>query len=173
MSIQSSLERWRAELARLQAVDAWISAGKPSTHAVLASLLTPYDRLKAQDAKQALKVAREQAAKDAFIRIFSAFELEFRNAFRLWLADRCSSVGGQELNEALPESIRSLLRLAAALNAGFAKPQHGYVGNVMDVRNGLVHGGFERPMPYDLEDVAAKLAAIVAVFRMRAAGSAE
>jgi hypothetical protein len=132
----------------------------------LAPALTPYDGMKTPDAKGALKVAREQAAKDAFIRIFSAFELEFR-VFLDWLADRTSSVRSKELEEALPESIRGSLRLAAALNGKFAKPQHGYAANVMDVRNGLIHGDYARPMPYDLEELSVKLSEIVALFRVR------
>jgi hypothetical protein len=29
VSLERALDRWRLELARLQAIDAWLSAGKP------------------------------------------------------------------------------------------------------------------------------------------------
>ena len=58
------------------------------------------------EAKRALKDAREDRSRDAFIRMFSAFEQEFRGAFCSWLKKKCGSpVSVADVAEALPEAI--------------------------------------------------------------------
>ena len=166
MKLDEAREHWRAELARLEAVGAWLDAGKPQVHATLGAWLGTYQRLKTPLAKVALKEGREANAADAFIRLFSAFEYEFRAAFSEWLAKK-SACGAAPpvLDEALPESLRSVLNLAAVLEPRFDRSRSGCVGRVIDCRNRLVHGGFASQMPFDLDDLHTLLSGVVATFK--------
>jgi len=165
MTLDEALRHWERQRDRLQAIDAWIDAGKPDAPPPLAALLGEYQTLRATKAKGALKEAREEAARDAFIRMFSAFEQEFRGVFCAWLTRRCgSNATVAEVATTLPESIRSLLGIAAVLEPK-VKALSGFAGNVMDSRNDLVHRGFAAPMPYDLVKLHRDLSALVAALR--------
>jgi hypothetical protein len=166
MTLDEALDHWHRERERLYAVDAWIDAKKPAAPPSLSPLLAEYQRLKAPDAKRALKDMREERAKDSFIRMFSAFEQDFRVAFCGWLAKKCgSSAAVGVVADALPESIRTLLGIAAVLEPNFSPSRSGYAANVMDCRNKLAHRGFAATMAYDLEELHRALSEIVALFK--------
>jgi hypothetical protein len=166
MKLDEARDRWRAECARLEAVSAWLDAGKPQPPATLVAWLGTYQRLKTPLAKVALKEVREASATDAFVRLFSAFECEFRAAFSEWLANKSACGAAPEmLDEALPESLRTVLNVAAVLEPRFDRSRAGYVGSVIDRRNKLVHGGFASQMPYDLDDLHTVLSGVVATFK--------
>jgi hypothetical protein len=165
MTLAESLTRWRQGRERLGALDAWIDAGKPLPPQSLVPLVAPYLSRNTSLAKRLLKETREESVKDAFIRMLSAFEQEFRAVFAAWLHRRC---GSSELDATiareLPESIRSVVQLAAVLEPRFSSSRRGRVGNLLDFRNKLVHGAFASSVPYDLDDIHRTLSEIVGLF---------
>ncbi len=164
MNLDEALDHWRRERARLADVDEWVDAGKPLAPWSLQPSLAKYAQLKKPDAKRALKELREELAKDAFVRMFSAFEGELRAAFSEWLRNKCKTSALREaIDDELP-SIEGVLRIAAVLEPRFSKSLAGYVSNVRECRNKLVHGGFASPIPYDLEELHLKLAEVLALF---------
>ena len=164
MNLDEALDHWRRERARLVDVDEWVDAGKPLTPPSLQPSLAKYAQLKKPDAKRALKELREELAKDAFIRMFSAFEGELRAAFSEWLRHRCKTTTSREaIDKELPK-IEGVLRIAAVLEPRFNQSLAGYVSNVRESRNKLVHGGFTSPISYDLEELHRKLAEVLELF---------
>jgi hypothetical protein len=164
MTLAEALGHWRRERARLTDIDDWVDEGKPAAPSPLRPSLAMYAQLKKPDAKRALKDLREELAKDAFIRMFSAFEGELRAAFSEWLRSKCGTTASRgAIDDELP-AIEGVLRIAAVLEPRFDRSRAGYVSNVRECRNKLVHGGFASPIPYDLEELHDHLAAVVALF---------
>ena len=164
MTLDEVLAHWRSERARLTDIDNWVDAGKPPLPLALQPSLECYARLKKPDAKKALKQKREELAKDAFMRMFSAFEVSLRATFSEWLRRKCGTTAASEaIDEQLP-AIEGVLRLAAILEPRYSRSRAGHVGNVRDFRNSLAHGGFALPVPYDLEELHRELAEVIAVF---------
>jgi len=164
MTLDEALDHWRRERARLADVDEWVDAGKPLAPPSLQPSLAKYAQLKKPDAKRALKDLREELAKDAFIRMFSAFEGALRAAWSEWLRNKCNATASSEaIDDELP-TIEGVLRIAAVLEPRFGQSRAGYVSNVRELRNKLVHGGFASPIPYDLEDLHRRLAEVLALF---------
>jgi hypothetical protein len=117
MTLDDALARWRGERDRLTDIDNWIEAGKPALPAALRPHLDRYSGLKRPDAKQALKEEREQLARDAFMRMFSAFEVSMRETFSSWLRTKSGTTASPHvINEELP-AIEGVLRLASILRA--------------------------------------------------------
>jgi len=165
MTLDESLAHWQRERARLEALDAWIDAGKTKPPQPLTPVVGVYLSLDKPGAKDALKAAREEAGKDAFIRMFAAFEHGFRPVFCDWLAKKCGlPVPSPDIAKALPDAIRGVLDIAAALEPRLDASRRGYAGNVMSYRNDLVHRGFAAPLPYDLVVLHCKLSEIIAIF---------
>jgi hypothetical protein len=168
MTLDEVLVHWRHQRERLTDIDDWIDAGKPTVPSSLEPSLAQFRRLKRAEAKRVLKELREELAKDAFIRMFSAFEGEVRAAFSGWLRDRCrTSSPTTAIADELP-AIEGVLRIAAILEPRFEHARSGYVSHVRESRNKLVHGGFASPMPYDLEDLHSKLADVIQIFASEA-----
>jgi hypothetical protein len=164
MTLEEALEHWRRERERLAGIQEWVDAGKPPPPPSLQPSLQRYGRLNKTDAKRALKELREELAKDAFLRMFSAFEGQLRAAFSGWLGKKCqTTTSPEDINEELP-AIEGVLRIAAALEPRFDPSRSGYLNNVRETRNKLVHGGFASPIPYDLETLHGKLAEVLALF---------
>lgn len=165
MTLGEALEHWRHELERLTDLQEWVDAGKPLVPPSLQPSLKRYQALKKPEAKRALKELREELAKDAFLRMFSAFEGDLRAAFAAWLGAKCGTTASPEdVDRELP-AIEGVLRLAAVLEPRFDRSRAGYVSNVRESRNKLVHGGFASPIAYDLEELHGKLAEVLALFR--------
>ncbi len=164
MTLDEALEHWRRERERLADVEAWVDDGKPSAPPSLQPSLARYARIKRPDAKRALKELREELVKDAFIRMFSAFEGQLRAAFSGWLRTKCGTTSSPaDIDEELP-AIEGVLRIAAVLEPRLDRSRAGYVSNVREARNKLVHGGFATPVPYDLEELHRKLAEVLTLF---------
>ena len=164
MTLAEAIAAWREQRSHDLAIEAWLDAGRlpAGTLEPLVSRLKP---LKLPDAKRALKDIREEHGKDAFVRLFSAFEQEFRAAFCLWLGGKCGvKASVSDLAAVLPESTRSLVNLAVVLEPRLGSSRAGYVGNVIAYRNDLLHRGFVKPMSYDLETLYVKLVEIVSLF---------
>lgn len=141
-----------------------MDAGKPLAPPSLQPSLAKYAQLKKPDAKRALKDLREELAKDAFIRMFSAFEGALRAALSEWLRNKCNATSSSEaIDDELP-TIEGVLRIAAVLEPRFGQSRAGYVSNVRELRDKLVHGGFASPIPYDLEDLHRRLAEVLVLF---------
>jgi hypothetical protein len=164
MTLDEALEHWRRERERLTDVEQWVDAGKPTAPPSLQPSLDRYARLRKADAKRALKELREELAKDAFLRIFSAFEGQLLAAFSGWLGKKCGTTTLPETIGAELPAIAGLLAMAAVLEPRFDPSRVGYVNNVRESRNKLVHGGFASPIPYDLEELHRKLAEVLALF---------
>ncbi|MEP7126935.1 MAG: hypothetical protein ABJE95_38745 [Byssovorax sp.] len=164
MTLDEALDHWRRERGRLTDVDEWVDAGKPAAPPSLQPSLAKYARLAKPEAKRALKALREELAKDAFVRMFSAFEGALRAAFSEWLRCRCKTTSSSvAIDDELP-SIEGVLRIAAVLEPRFDPSRAGYVSNVREFRNKLVHGGFASPTPYDLEELHRKLSEVLTLF---------
>jgi hypothetical protein len=164
MTLDEALEHWHGERGRLADVETWVDAGSPDAPPSLGRSLEKYKRLKKPDAKRALKELREEITKDAFLRMFSAFEAQMRAAFYEWLCKKCGTVTSRvEIDKALP-AIEGVVRMAAALEPRFDQSRLDYVDNVRDCRNKLVHRGFALRVPYDLEDLHRKLTDVLALF---------
>lgn len=165
MTLDEALTHWRRERERLADLDAWVEAGYPPAPPPLRPSLAEYARLRKPDAKRAIKRTREELAKDAFLRMFSAFEGEMRAVFAEWLRRKCGAAAASHDIDAELPAMEGVLRIAAVLEPRFDPSRAGYVSNVRDTRNRLVHGGFASPMAYDLEDLHRRLAEVVALFR--------
>lgn len=164
MTLDEALEHWRRERERLTDIEEWVDAGKPAPPPSLLPSLARYTRLKKIDAKLALKELRQELAKDAFLRMFSAFEGQARAAFSEWLRKKCVTTTSPEaIDKELP-AIKSVLRIAAVLEPRFDPSRFGYVDNVRESRNRLVHGGFASPIAHDLEELHRKLSEVLALF---------
>jgi len=165
MTLDEAHDHWRRERERLVSIQEWVDEGKPEPPKSLRKALERYARLNKTDAKRALKELREELEKDAFLRMFSAFEAELRAAFSGWLRERCGTTSApDDIDDALP-AIDGVLRLAAVLEPRFDSSRAGYVSNVRECRNRLIHGGFASPVPYDLEEIHRRLAEVPALFR--------
>lgn len=167
MTLEEALKHWRQERERLTDIQAWVGDGKPPVPPSLQASLKRYQGLKKPDAKQALKALREELAKDAFLRMFSAFEYGLRVAFLAWLGKKCGTKPSPENVDKLLPAIDGVLRLAAVLETRFDHSRAGYVSNVRDARNKLAHGGFASPISYDLEELHGKLSEVLALFTLR------
>lgn len=165
MKLDEAHGHWRRERERLLSIQEWVDEGKPELPKSMRRAFERYARLNKVDAKHALKDLREELEKDAFLRMFSAFEAELRDAFSSWLRERCGTTSvPEDIGEALP-AIDGVLRLAAALEPRFDRSRTGYVSRVRECRNRLAHGGFAAPIPYDLEEVHRRLAEVIVLFR--------
>jgi len=165
MTLHETLEHWRRERERLAGIEAWVEEGKPIVPSSLRPSFEKYARLKPPEAKQALKELRRELEKDAFLRMFAAFEQELRATFASWLKAKCgTSASVNEIEEDLPEML-GVLAIARRLEPRFGQSQFGHATTVRDLRNKLVHRGFAVPMSYDLEDLHEKFAAVIALFK--------
>lgn len=164
MKLEEALEHWRRERERLTDIQEWVDAGKPPVPPSLQPSLRRFQGLKKPEAKRALKELREELEKDAFLRLFSAFEGELRAAFSEWLGKKCgTTTSPEDIDRELP-AIKDVLRIAAVLEPRFDRSRAGYVSNVRESRNKLVHGGFASPIQYDLEALHGTLAEVLALF---------
>ncbi len=165
MTLHETLEHWRREHERLAGIENWVEDGKPAVPASLRPSLDKYARLKPPEAKRALKDLRRELEKDAFLRMFAAFERELRATFAEWLKTKCgTSTPVEEIEKDLPEML-GVLEIARRLEPRFGQSQFGHATTARDVRNKLVHRGFSVPMIYDLEDLHEKFAAVIALFK--------
>lgn len=165
MTLDEALEHWRRERERLAGIEEWVDEGKPAFPQSLRRSLDTYARLKSSDAKQALKDLRRELEKDAFLRMFSAFERELRETFAEWLRAKCGTTTPvAEIEEDLPE-ILGVLEIARRLEPRFDQSQFGYATKVRELRNKLVHRGFAVQVTYDLEELHKRLAAVIALFK--------
>jgi hypothetical protein len=165
MTLDEALEHWRRERERLAGIEDWVEEGKPTVPPSLRQSLDKYARLNSRDAKQALKDLRRELEKDAFLRMFSAFERELRATFAEWLRTKCGTTTPvDEVEKDLPEML-GVLEIARCLEPRFDQSQFGHATTVRDLRNKLVHRGFAVPMTYDLEDLHRKFATVIALFK--------
>ena len=165
MTLHETLEHWRRERERLAGIEDWVEDGKPTVPPSLRRSLDKYARLKSPEAKQALKELRRELEKDAFLRMFAAFERELRATFAAWLKTKCgTSSPVEDIEEDLPEML-GVLEIARRLEPRFDQSQFGHATKARDLRNKLVHRGFAVPMIYDLEDLHTKFAAVIALFK--------
>lgn len=148
--LDDALAWYGARLAALTAIHTWIREGRPDAPQV-APFLAGYVRLSKGDALKELAHEREDLQRMALIRLFSAFEADFRVALAAHLKRACDALspGGTSprnagiIEAALPDSVELSLALYRALEPSFSGSDKGHLDKLRGFRNDLLHGGFD------------------------------
>lgn len=164
--LRAAKDWYDQQLAWLDAVDSWIRAGKKQPEDTsLRDVMMEYASLKDRDARERLRVRREDAQRMALIRLFAGFEADFKRIFVTFLVHRHEGSIPGNVRDALPKSIAVMLVIARSLEPRFSGSDKGWVDGLQGFRNDIMHGGFENlPVKYDPSEAYEKLDAILKLF---------
>jgi len=121
---------------------------QPHLRGLLADLLP----LKKGERKLRLKEEREDLYRVALMRLFAAFEADFRESFLAYIESR-GGLSRKELEETLPDAISTWLVMYQVLEARtFSRSLLGQINRIRDERNRLAHGGLHQEIAHTSPD---------------------
>jgi hypothetical protein len=123
---------------------------QPHLRGLLGDLLP----LKKGERKARLKEEREDLYRVALMRLFAAFEADFREGFLTYIEGR-AGFSREELEQTLPDTSSTWLVMYQVLEArAFSKSLLGQINRIRDERNRLAHGGFHQEVVHTSPDEA-------------------
>ena len=177
MSYLDAAVAWhKSEKARLRAIDDWIRAGMDITNP-LKPFVAPYASndgpagARKKFALDRLREAIEDEERIALLRIFAAFEADFRMTLHQMLHRACARLRptsgalppGQDDLKHLP-TMQHCMPLASGFEPSFSSSDRNALEKLRSFRNNVMHQGFREKPADDVDDVAALCARVVNIF---------
>ena len=175
--LEAAIRWYAAEQRRLKAIDRWIHDGSTITNPIK-PFVEPYvSNTGSKDEQrkrslEALRVAVDDFERMALLRVFAAFEADFRatvagmmrRAIVKLRPSQDAAVGAETaIAEHLPTMDRCL-RFASHLEPRFSESDRNALDNLRLFRNHVVHGGFVAKPTEKVEDAAARCKRILELF---------
>jgi hypothetical protein len=175
-NLDAAIAWHKSEKARLRAIDEWIRAGMQIT-SPLKPFVAPYassdgpTEARKKFALDRLREATEDEERVALVRIFAAFEADFRMALAQMLHRACVRL--RPANGAVPpleDDLKHLptmlhcMPLAGVFEPSFSASDRNALEKLRAFRNTVMHQGFAEKPADDVDDVATLCTRVVGVF---------